>query len=310
MHMQGTGRMDGGYGSLEEFRREVILPYLNHPISALEIGPFIRPTLEKAEADLKTLDCYDTDELRQHAIRIGENPYSVIHVDYVCKDENYCNVVTDEFDMIIAAHVAEHVVGFVGYFQTLRKLLKHGGHCMIVLPDKRYSFDKFRSDTSLAYLIFQHLQPEFPAKAFHALESAMLYDKGYINAENVAEERLSIDSLRKALDGWHPGVHSHVFQFEDVITKVFAPLCAMGLIDFDVLEARMSHQFGEFVVVLRAGRECTSWESVKDFYSLSRDTITPKRGLLHALESKKNMLRRWYSSRGNQDGAGDPRTKK
>lgn len=158
--------------------------------------------------------------------------------------------------------------------------------------------------------VIHPLQPEFPAKAFHALESAMLYDKGYINAENVAEERLSIDSLRKALDGWHPGVHSHVFQFEDVITKVFAPLCAMGLIDFDVLEARMSHQFGEFVVVLRAGRECTSWDSVKDFYSLSRDTITPKRGLLHALESKKNMLRRWYSSRGNQDGAGDPRTKK
>ena len=66
MHMQGTGRMDGGYGSLEEFRREVILPYLNHPISALEIGPFIRPTLGKAEADLKTLDCYDTEIGRAH----------------------------------------------------------------------------------------------------------------------------------------------------------------------------------------------------------------------------------------------------
>ncbi len=34
MHMQGTGRMDGGvWGAVEEFRREVILPYLNHPIS-------------------------------------------------------------------------------------------------------------------------------------------------------------------------------------------------------------------------------------------------------------------------------------
>lgn len=278
MYRQSLGEKDGGYGSLEQFRREVILPYITSPISALEIGPFIRPTLKKTEVDLRTLDCYTTYELKAHAISIGADPDLVIDVDYVCKDDKYCDVVNEQFDVIIAAHVAEHVVGFIEYFRTLRKLVRHGGYCMIVLPDKRYGFDKFRSDTSLSHLVFQFLQPDFPAKSLYSLESAMLYDRRYINSENVVNERLDIDFLKRSLLEWHAGVHSHIFQFEDAISKIFAPLCAMGLIDFDVIEGRMSHQLGEFVVVLRAGQEKTDWSAVGDFYSPARDTITVKRG--------------------------------
>ena len=101
----------------------------------------------------------------------------------------------------------------------------------------------------------------------------MYYDKRYIKQENVVKDRLNISILEKAASEWHPGVHSHVFQYEDSVPKIFAPLCAMGLIDFDIVDSRMCTQFGEFTVLLKAGNRNTDYKSIDGFYTPSRDTI-------------------------------------
>lgn len=250
MLIQQMGRKDGKYSSLEEFRRESLAELMQTDTSCLEVGPYTRPTFSANECRLKTLDFYDTQELRNHAVKIGVDPATVINVDYVCKDENYCEVVKERFDIVIAAHVAEHVVAFIKYFQSLRRLLNDGGYLLIVLPDKRYGFDKFRSDTNLSQLIFEYLYPELPWRSLHSLETAMYYDMRYIKRENVVKDRLNLSNLKKAASEWHPGVHSHIFQYEDAAPKIFSPLCAMGLIDFDVVDSRMCKQFGEFTVLL------------------------------------------------------------
>ncbi len=273
MFKHASGAKDGRYVSLEEFRRETLLPVMRDNLSCLEIGPYTRPTFRADECHLKTLDYFSTQELRSHAQRIGANPAYVIEVDYVCKDENYCSVVTEKFDVVIAAHVAEHVVGFIRYFQSLRQLLVDGGYLLIVLPDKRYSFDKFRPDTNLAHLVFEHLNPDLPWKSLHSLETAMYYDMQYVQGLNQPSERLNLSYLAKSANEWHPGIHSHVFQFDDAVRKIFAPLCAMGLMDFDVIDSRMCHQFGEFTILLRAGNWQTNYESIDTFYTPSRDTI-------------------------------------
>ncbi len=277
MLIQKMGRKDGRYSSLEEFRRESLIELVQTDTSCLEVGPYTRPTFSASECRLKTLDFYDTQELRSHAVKIGVDPATVINVDYVCKDENYCEVVKERFDVVIASHVAEHVVAFIKYFQSLRCLLNDGGYLLIVLPDKRYGFDKFRSDTNLSLLIFEYLNPEMPWRGLHSLETAMYYDKRYIKQENVVKDRLNISILEKAASEWHPGDHSHVFQYEDSVPKIFAPLCAMGLIDFDIVDSRMCTQFGEFTVLLKAGNRNTDYKSIDGFYTPSRDTIVNER---------------------------------
>lgn len=264
---------DGMYSRLEEFRRESLIELMHSDASCLEIGPYTRPTFGGNECRLKTLDFYDTQELRKHAIKIGVDPATVINVDYVCKNENYCEVVKERFDIVIAAHVAEHVIGFIKYLQSLRCLLNDCGHLLLVLPDKRYGFDKFRPDTNLSQLIFEYLNPEIPWYSLHSLETAMYYDMKYINKENIAREKLNLSYLAKAANEWHPGVHSHVFQYEDAAPKIFAPLCAMGLIDFDVVDTRMCTQFGEFTVLLKAGNQFTDYKLLDGFFTQSRDTI-------------------------------------
>lgn len=194
--VQRTGTKDGSYSSLEEFRRESLIDKINRDSTCLEIGPYTRTTFTPQECRLKMLDYYDTQELKNHAIKIGANPDDVIAVDYVCKDENYCEVVKEQFDVIIAAHVAEHVVSFIRGFQSLRRLLKDGGWLLIVLPDKRYGFDKFRSDTKLSQLVFEYLYPDMPWGALHSLETSMYYDMTYVGKENNVEERLNVFRLR------------------------------------------------------------------------------------------------------------------
>lgn len=273
MLVHRTGDKDGMYSSLEEFRRESLFHLVRPETSCLEIGPYNRPTFNRAECNLRTLDFYDTDELRVHAAKIGIDPRTVVKVDYVCKDEDYCKVVEERFDVIIAAHVAEHVTAFIKYFHSLRSLLNNEGLLLLVLPDKRYGFDKFRSDTSLSQLIFEYINPDLPWPSLHSLETAMYYDMRYVNKENIASERLNLSLLVNASKGWHPGVHCHVFQYEEAVPKIFGPLCAMGLIDFDIIDSRMCTQFGEFSLLLKAGNYQTTFESIGEFYVPSADTL-------------------------------------
>lgn len=101
----------------------------------------------------------------------------------------------------------------------------------------------------------------------------MYYDMRYIKRENVVKDRLNLSDLKKAASEWHPGVHSHIFQYDDAAPKIFSPLCAMGLIDFDVVDSRMCKQFGEFTVLLKAGNCNTDYNTIDGFYSPPRDTI-------------------------------------
>jgi len=238
----------------------------------MEVGSFLAPTLFAGEAELHSLDFYSTSELQEQARNLGRDPAQVANVDYVCKSERYDEVIGRTFDLIIANHVAEHVKGFVAWLQMLRRLLNEGGLLFLVLPDKRYSFDRFRPDTPLSHLLYEYLSPESGGEALHSLETAMYYDMGYIGGRNVPRERFDLDVLRGALKGWHPGVHCHVFQCESAVGEVIGPLCAMNLIDFDLVDAVMSYQLGEFAVVLRAGRQATTWDRVSSPYSIARDT--------------------------------------
>lgn len=258
---------DGKYSSLVEFRREVLLKNVTLPCKCLEIGPFLNPTVSGTEVDLKILDFFDTQELRSQALAIGGNPER-ISVDYVCKNEQYDSIISEKFDLIIANHVVEHVVEFVKYFQTMRKLLNDGGALLVILPDRRYGFDRFRTNTALSQIIHEYLRPDIERqKQQYAIETEMYYDMGYVNGINFVDQRLNIENLERSISIWQPGCHAHVFEFPVSIEKVFLPLCSMGIIDFHMIEARMSQQFGEFALVLRTGREFNDWSLASKFYS-------------------------------------------
>jgi SAM-dependent methyltransferase len=62
-------------------------------------------------------------------------------------------VPTGKFDFVISAHVIEHLPDALGAINSALRVLKRGGLFMLILPDKRYTFDHRRPITPLSHLI-------------------------------------------------------------------------------------------------------------------------------------------------------------
>lgn len=241
------------YPSVTAFRRALLLPHVTLPCDTLEIGAFTAPTLLPAETRLRILDFYSTAELRQQAQSLGRDPDSVLPVDYLCRSDRYDEEITGQFDLMIANHVWEHIVNPVDWLNRCARLLRPGGILFLVLPDKKYNFDRFRSDTTLAHLLVDYFLPQDTAQAMHALEPALLYDRDYIGQSNEIATRLEAGFLKRALQEWHPGMHCHVFQAETFEESILKPLLALGITDYGCLAFADCRQFGEFAVVLQKG---------------------------------------------------------
>jgi SAM-dependent methyltransferase len=259
------------FRDLPDFRRRVLLKHITLPCDALEIGAFAMPTLTPQETRLKILDFYPTEDLRAQAAKNGVDPARVIPVDYVCRDDRYDGVVQEQFDVVIANHVFEHVDNPIEWLQRVRRLLRAGAVLFLVMPDKKFSFDKFRSDTPLAHLLYDHLVPGRNLKEVHALETELHYDLTYIKQENRLATKLDLERLRRSLTQLHPGIHTHVFQFETFAAGILKPLVYLRVIDFEFREIVNCRQFGEFAVVLRAGHRPPDLRP-EEFFKPAADT--------------------------------------
>ena len=260
------------FPDLGHFRRSVLDRHVDFPCRVLEVGAFSVPTVGPSEADVKFLDYYSTEELKAMARTSGSDPASVVPVDYVCRTDNYNEVVSETFDVLIANHVLEHIDHTVRWLRTVRTLISDDGLLFIVLPDKKKSFDRFRSDTPLSHLLFDYFVPDQDVSSIHNFESALYYDMTYIEQENNPAIRLNVQKLSQEIASSHPGVHRHVFQYETFADKILKPLLYTGLVDFRFLEIVNCPQFGEFAVVLGAGKDGTPTDP-GDIFSPATDSL-------------------------------------
>ena len=263
---------DEWFPDLKHFRRSVLDRHADFPCRVLEVGAFNAPTVDYSEADVKFLDYYSTEELESMARTNGDDPGSVVSVDYVCRTDDYDEVVSGTFDVLIANHVLEHVDHTIRWLQTVRTLISDDGLLLLVLPDKKKSFDRFRFDTPLSHLLFEYFVPEQDVSSIHNFETALYYDETYIGRKNDPEARLDVERLSREIVPSHPGVHRHVFQYETFAERILKPLLYTGLVDFRLLEIVNCPQFGEFAVVLGAGKDGASTDP-GDLFSPATDSL-------------------------------------
>jgi SAM-dependent methyltransferase len=116
----------------------------------LEIGPLNRPLLPRDPGRIFYADHCSTDELR---LKYAGNPD--VPADDICSiDFDLWRMRLSEtnsggqFDYVVASHVIEHVPDLVGWLQDIHGILNDGGILALVVPDKRFTFDVFRRETS------------------------------------------------------------------------------------------------------------------------------------------------------------------
>ncbi|GAB4136284.1 MAG: hypothetical protein Fur0037_00670 [Planctomycetota bacterium] len=232
----------------------------------LEIGPYLQPTVRKDEGRIEYLDFYTAEELAEQEFQRTGASVEVPPVDHVVKSDDYFRHVQGEFDYVIANHVIEHVDNPIQWLIDLARLVREDGVLFLAVPDKKYNFDRYRSDTPLSHLLADWFRGR-GAHEEHGVDIVLFYDTAYVGKPLDAKEKLDIEKLRNAFaEPSHPGRHNHVFQSETFVRTILRPLQYLGAWPYTLLDFGPAPQnHGEFHLVLRKRPEDVGEEVMELF---------------------------------------------
>jgi GT2 family glycosyltransferase/SAM-dependent methyltransferase len=153
-HFEKYGRAEGRAGSALSFREE-FLKNVNDAGDTLEIGPFCNPQLRGD--NVRYFDIADRETLIQRAVAlqcaIAEPPV----IDYVSATGDM-NIIDGRFDQVLSSHCVEHQPDLVRHLDDVSRILRDGGAYFLIVPDKRFSFDHYREESTIADVLGAHIE--------------------------------------------------------------------------------------------------------------------------------------------------------
>lgn len=195
----------------------------------LEIGPSYSPICPKSKGfDIEIIDHIGQEELRK---KYAANPGTrhlvdqIEEVDYIWKGEDYSELTgkKDYYDYIIASNLIEHTTDLIGFLNQCATLLKEDGILSLVVPDKRYCFDFFRENSSLAKVIDRHQNKDSKhskgaiiehISSAVALNHSIVWNKDILNEQKysgIAFQHAKAHALEMAQKEEYVDVHEWVF---------------------------------------------------------------------------------------------------
>lgn len=150
------GKLEGRICSKIHDRNSLINFIDTNNLHCLEIGPFDCPVLRGEK--VKYFDVLDQYSLKKRN-KECDRPFpsdNVPFIDYV-DSKGDLKVINDKFNIILSCHSIEHQLDFIQHLKDISNLLKENGYYVILLPDKRYCFDHFIKESTLADIISDHL---------------------------------------------------------------------------------------------------------------------------------------------------------
>jgi hypothetical protein len=143
-------RSGGGALSSEDF-----LARVPRDGRVLEIGRFVSPKL--TGENIRYFDVLDRAGLDARAAKKGLAP-GAPEIHYVSASGDL-SAVGDRFAALFGAHVLEHQPDLIAHPRQAEALLEPDGRYFLVIPDKRYCFDHFLPESTVAEVIDAHLRP-------------------------------------------------------------------------------------------------------------------------------------------------------
>ena len=162
-HYRAHGRDKGVVASPLALRENLLL-FIEDNISLLEIGPFCRPL--KRGPKVEYLDVLDADQLR---IRAGQTGGAAAGVPDVIHHVGDLDIVDRTYDAVLSSHAIEHQPDLVRHFQQVERILNPGGGYFLIIPDKRFCFDHFIAESTIADV----LQAYEEQRRVHTLKSVI-----------------------------------------------------------------------------------------------------------------------------------------
>jgi SAM-dependent methyltransferase len=185
--------LDAGLPSSQFSFKENMIQYCNQiDGQKLEIGPFDRPLLRGPNVEY--FDILNTEQLKARAREHGRQPDNVPEINHV-NSEGDLSEISSKFDVAISSHCIEHSPDLISHLKQVADLLKSGGSYYLVIPDRRYCFDHYIKDSTIADILSAHIETRKSPKAKSVIEHRALLthndsirhwldDHGVSNSEN------------------------------------------------------------------------------------------------------------------------------
>lgn len=144
-----------------DIREQLIFELISKQGKGLEIGPSYSPLAPKSAGwNVEIVDHLDAQGLREKYSAWNIDTSKIEEVDYIISNKSLSETIgkRGEYDFIIASNVIEHTTDLVGFLQDCEKLLKSEGVLSLVVPDKRFCFDIFKSATTTGTILQAHLE--------------------------------------------------------------------------------------------------------------------------------------------------------
>jgi SAM-dependent methyltransferase len=139
-------------------RRARLLGYRDPAhLSGLEIGPSHAPLIPKTAGAVRYVDYALTDELRRNLVSRRVTPDQLVEVDLAWGDNRLKDAVGGTVDYVVASHVIEHAPDMVGWLAEIREVLRPGGLLGLAVPDRRFTFDILRPESTAGEMVEAHL---------------------------------------------------------------------------------------------------------------------------------------------------------
>lgn len=169
VHFDSYGRAEGRVAA-EASLRENLVGLIDPASKILEIGPFCQPVF--VGPSVNYLDVMDADSLKARATEIGMDTSR-------CPAEiHYTNglgaAAGAGFDVIFSSHNIEHQPDLIGHLNEAAAALSETGLYVMLIPDKRFCFDHFLPETTVAEVVEAHLERRTVHAPRHVIEHIAL----------------------------------------------------------------------------------------------------------------------------------------
>ena len=223
--------------------KSALLRYISPgEMQGLEIGAFDLPFIAPGEGNVEFLDYATSEELRAQARSAeGHSPEFVAPVNYVATLGDWAEAPDAHYDWIAAAHVIEHAPSMIDWLRTAARKLKNDGILFLVIPDRRYTFDYFRPESTLGKILQDHFLGKVrpgPAEVFDShyytrdLDPDDLWKKRKSIVFDPQPAIGAIDIMSSAEDQY-VDVHCNIFS-QASFAIIMDALCSEGYVPFEI----------------------------------------------------------------------------
>jgi predicted SAM-dependent methyltransferase len=109
------------------------------------------------------------------------------------------------FDFVCNSHVLEHLKNPIQAIREWIRVIKPNGHLFLIVPDKRYTFDKERKLTSTYHLVKDYVNCQKDKTLEH-------YTDFYNNVHKITDKKI----IQKAFDE-QEDIHLHTFTYKSFL---------------------------------------------------------------------------------------------